>query len=269
MSEIKEFYNSIPPFTRYFMTGVFIQSFAMTYKFVSPYSLLLSFEQVFQLKSQFWRLFTTFLFAGPFSQGFLFSLLMMYFSLSKIEMHFKAKHAEFMTLILFCAVVCTFYAFIYGEYMVMHKSFLFALMYCWCKLEPDMTVSLWGFPVKSANLPWVMLFLSILTAGDPFQDLIGIAAGHTYIYIRLILPVSHGYHLLKSPHIWSKYLLDLVDYYYPRGGLNRRNIWGMGNDRQAGGSARVEGGGIREEPQANSGARFRAFGGSGVRLGGN
>ena len=114
--------------------------------------------------------------------------------------------------------------------MVMHKPFLFALMYCWCKLEPDMTVSLWGFPVKSANLPWVMIFLSILTAGDPFMDLIGIAAGHTYIYIRLILPTSHGYNLLTKPHNWSKYLLALADYYYPNG-ASRRNIWGMGNDR--------------------------------------
>lgn len=41
-----------------------------------------------------------------------------------------------------------------------------------------------------------MLVLSIITGGDPFKDLIGIAAGHTYIYIKLILPTSHGYNLL-------------------------------------------------------------------------
>jgi hypothetical protein len=66
MSEIAAFYKSIPPFTRYFMTGVFALSFAMTYKIMSPYSMLLDFPSVFK-KLQIWRLFTTFLFAGPFS----------------------------------------------------------------------------------------------------------------------------------------------------------------------------------------------------------
>ena len=66
MSEIMEFYKSIPPFTRYFMTGVFALSFMITYKMVSPYSILLDFSLVFK-KLQLWRLFTCFLFAGPFS----------------------------------------------------------------------------------------------------------------------------------------------------------------------------------------------------------
>ena len=61
-------------------------------------------------------------------------------------------------------------------------------MYVWCKLEPDNTIMLWGFPVKSSNLPWVLTGLSVLMGGDPFKDLIGIAAGHTYIYLKLVLP---------------------------------------------------------------------------------
>ena len=192
MSEIVEFYKSIPPFTRYFMTGVFSLSFLLTYKLISPYKIILDFALVFK-KLHLWRLFTCFLYAGPFSQSFLFSLLMMYFSLSRIELYFKNKAPEFMTLVIFSALFNMFYAFIYGEYMILHQPFLFSLLYIWCKLEPETTVSLWGFPVQSANLPWVMLVLSIITGGDPFQDLIGIAAGHTYIYIKLILPNSHGY----------------------------------------------------------------------------
>ena len=124
---------------------------------------------------------------------------MMYFSLSKIEEYFKNKAAEFMTCIVFVCFFSMLYAFIYGDYMVMHQPFLFALMYVWCKLVPDSSVSLWGFPVVSANLPWVMLVLSVVTGGDPFKDLIGMAAGHTYIYIRMILPNSHGYQLLRRP----------------------------------------------------------------------
>ena len=64
-----------------------------------------------------------------------------------------------------------------------------------------MEVSLWGFPVKAANLPWVLLLMSVITAGDPFKDLIGIAAGHTYMYLKVIMPQSHGYNLLATPKL--------------------------------------------------------------------
>lgn len=60
--------------------------------------------------------------------------------------------------------------------------------------------------MKSSNLPWVLVLLSVLTGGDPFKDLIGIAAGHTYIFLKTILPRSHGYDLLKTP----KFIIKLV-----------------------------------------------------------
>jgi hypothetical protein len=110
---------------------------------------------------------------------------------------------------------CLFYSIIYGDYMILHVQFVFSLMYVWCKLEPDSQVSIWGFPVKSGNLPWVLILLSILTGGDPFKDLIGIASGHTYIYLKKVLPLSHGYNLLTTP----KLIEDLV---------RRLEIWGNG-----------------------------------------
>ena len=39
----------------------------------------------------------------------------------------------------------------------------------------------------------------LFTGGDPFTDLIGVAAGHMYIYLKTILPDSHGYDLVKTP----------------------------------------------------------------------
>ena len=83
--------------------------------------------------------------------------------------------------------------------MVLMSSFVFSVLYVWCKNEPDKQVSIWGFPVQSGNLPWALLVLSILTGGSPFNDLIGIAAGHTSIFLKMTLPVSHGYNLLKTP----------------------------------------------------------------------
>ena len=39
----------------------------------------------------------------------------------------------------------------------------------------------------------------LFTGGNPFNDLIGVATGHTYVYLKTILPDSHGYDWLKTP----------------------------------------------------------------------
>lgn len=137
MDELKKFFFDIPPFTRYFMTGVFASSFCMTYGILSPYAMLLDFESVFK-KLQLWRLITTYLFAGRFSQSFLFTMVMMYFTMRRTEEYFKSKYPDFVTLVVFLMFATMFYSFIYGEYMVLNSSFIFALMYVWCKLEPDL-----------------------------------------------------------------------------------------------------------------------------------
>lgn len=81
-------------------------------------------------------------------------------------------------------------------------------MYVWCKLVPDATILLYFWPVQSKNLPWVLLAFSIITGGDPFTDLIGIAAGHSYIWLKHVIPQSHGYNFLATPR-WAH---DLVKY---------------------------------------------------------
>ena len=174
MSDIKAYFMSIPPFTRYFTSIVFVSSMLMTYGLISPYKYFLFYELVFK-HGHIWRLITTFLYAGKFGPSFLFGMLMLYFTCKRTEEWFKNKGQELMTLILFNAFMIMIYSAIYGNSMVLHQSFIFSLMYVCCKLDPDSMVSIWGFPVQSSNLPWVMLLLGVLQGGDPIPDLIGIA----------------------------------------------------------------------------------------------
>lgn len=90
------------------------------------------------------------------------------------------------------------------------EAFKFSVLYVFCKNEPDRPMSIWGFPVTSGNLPWVLVVLSILTGGDPFTILIGIAAGHTYIFLKITLPNSHGYNLLKTPSLFERLVNEII-----------------------------------------------------------
>lgn len=46
MEGLKEIYMKVPPVSRYYITLVFLLSFATTYKILSPYSIILDFEKV-------------------------------------------------------------------------------------------------------------------------------------------------------------------------------------------------------------------------------
>lgn len=96
-----------------------------------------------------------------------------------------------------------------GDYMVMQNQFIFSLIYVWARNVPDQQMSIWGFPVQSKNLPWVLMAFHLFTGGNPFNDLIGVATGHMYYYLKAILPESHGYDLLKTPSVADKLVLWL------------------------------------------------------------
>ncbi len=83
MDDIRASINQIPPVTRYTLGVTLLLSFCLTYQIISPYSVMLDWPSVFQ--GQVWRIFTTFIFVGPFSMGFLFGMMMIYYTLSNIE----------------------------------------------------------------------------------------------------------------------------------------------------------------------------------------
>ena len=105
-----------------------------------------------------------------------------------MDEYFKTKPNELLTLLFFNAICVMIFSALYGNSIVLHGSLIFSLIYTMCKLQPDMMMSIWGFPVQAAYLPWVLMFLNVIQGGDPIQDLIGVAAGHCYIYVKTVLP---------------------------------------------------------------------------------
>ena len=125
--------------------------------------------------------------------------MMIYYTISSIEEHFEKRQADLATMLVFNAVIAMLFAFLANDYSVMESPYIFSLIYVWSKFVPDRQMSIWGFPVQSLHLPWVLMGFHLFTGGNPFNDLIGVAAGHSYIYLTTVLPESHGYELLKTP----------------------------------------------------------------------
>ena len=155
---------------------------------------------------------------------------MLFYTFKACEEFYKQRYPEYIFMLLFNAVMTFVYSWIYGSYAVLMASFVFSVLYVWCKNEPDRTVSIWGFPVQSGNLPWALLAMSVLTGGNPFNDLIGIAAGHTYVFLKMTLPVSHGYDWLKTPKFIENIVNDIIRKSNQPGVGNSR-VYNLGGDR--------------------------------------
>lgn len=153
--------------------------------------------------------------------SFIFTMLMIYWGINSIETYFDKRQADLATLLLFNALVTLFFAWLADDSFVMQDKFIFSLIYVWSKLVPDQPTSIWGFQFKSVNLPWVLMLYHLLTGHNPFSDLIGVAAGHTYIYLKMVLPESHGYDLIKTPKFMER-LVDKINKWFEDANPRRR-----------------------------------------------
>ena len=114
------------------------------------------------------------------------------------------------------------YALILGDnyWYMLFSPFVMANLYVWAKYEPQMEIRIYMFPVSSGNLPWALVVLHLLLGADIFSDLIGIAAGHTFVFLKVILPRSHGYTLLYTPKILEYYVEKAITYRNGRARVN-------------------------------------------------
>ena len=86
---------------------------------------------------------------------------------------------------------------------------LFSMIYIESKRDPEKMTMVWFIVVKSkycfiylfldAYLPFVLLGFSVVTGGDIVGDIVGIAAGHLYYYIKDLAPINHQLDILKTP----------------------------------------------------------------------
>ena len=194
-----------------------------------------------------WRVLTSSLFLGGFSFGFVMQLYFLTNFGAKLEQNqrFSNSPGEYL---FFLIVVTTFVAILSlliawpRGYPLTGPSVIFAVIYYWSRCEPEAPLSIWGFQVKGYQLPFALIFVTLLMGGDIWRDILGLAAGHLYHFLRDVVPVVYRVNLLKSP----KFFINFVD-----SKLNPPRAF-----RQP----------AQQPPPQN---QPRMFGGGGYRLGGN
>ena len=149
--DIKVAILKIPPYTRYYIIGVILMTFLISYPIIqiAPYAIL---DYELSLKKfQIWRLFSNFLIAGKFSFFFIFYIMMTYNVWKDFEDNaiLNKKYSDFTMMLMYLIGFLLLLNYFITEKVFLSMELLFSLMYVDSKRSPDKPVSLYGFKMKS------------------------------------------------------------------------------------------------------------------------
>jgi Derlin-2/3 len=213
-------FKGLPPVTRTLLVVLFSTTCLVVAGFVDVHIIFLDWFQVTR-KYQFWRLFTGALFLGGFSFGFVMQLYFFTNFGSKLETHQRFNQpGDYLFFLIVISVLVAIFSLLLQwprGYPMTGPSIIFALIYYWSRCEPEARMSIWGFEVKGYQLPFALVFLTMLMGGDIWKDVLGIAAGHLYHFMKDVVPVEYKMDLLKTPRLF-KHLVGRVSRTQPQVG---------------------------------------------------
>jgi Derlin-2/3 len=199
---ISDWYKELPLVTKLFLTGTLLTGALASFNMINPMSLACIWPLIIN-KFHFWRLFTPFIFAGSFSFNFAMHLYVLYENCRRYEQNpFNTggggNSADVLFMVLFAMGVLNIAAY-FLEIPFMSEPLLYVIMYAWSRREPEAGLSMFGFKFKALYCPWVYVAIRILMGGSATLPLVGIAVGHVYYFLIEVLPMTHGYDLLRTP----------------------------------------------------------------------
>lgn len=212
MSSPQEMWESVPPLSRSWLGLCVLTTLGTRLSLINPYNIILLFPQVFE-NFEIWRLFTNFLFFGPFSFNWAIQmyLLVSYAARLESDPYRTTRGAtygdvgDFAFCLLFNAMLCLVVGWVM-ELVILGPVLSFSLLYLWSRRNPEAPVKIWMFALKGAQLPWALTALGFLMGNSPTMDLAGIFVGHVFYFLVEVLPLQRGHDVINTPD----WLLHLV-----------------------------------------------------------
>ncbi|ORX37185.1 Derlin [Kockovaella imperatae] len=179
--------GDIPPVTRSWIIAAVGTSVLVECQLIAPLQLYFSWKNAVG-HMQLWRFFTTFFYFGPLSFDLVFHLFfIMRYSRLLEENSFSNRRADYIYLLALCA---TFLLAISPLLTLpfLSSSLAFALVYIWSRRNPSIKMSLFGvITITAPYLPHCLVAFSWLLQGGfeaAVGDIVGILAGHTYVFLQ-------------------------------------------------------------------------------------
>uniref|UniRef100_A0A087YMA2 Derlin n=1 Tax=Poecilia formosa TaxID=48698 RepID=A0A087YMA2_POEFO len=254
MSDIGDWFRSIPLITRYWFAASIAVPFIGKLGLVDFRNLMLFPELVFSRFQQLWRPVTaTLYFPVTPNTGFLYlvNLYFLYHYSTRLETGaFDGRPADYVFMLLF-NWICIVITGLLMDMRLLMIPLIMSVLYVWAQFNSEMIVSFWfGTRFKAHYLPWVILVFNFIIGGSFMNELTGNLVGHLYFFLMFKYPMDlGGRSFLSTP--------DFLYRFFPntRGGVSG---FGVPPTRRP----------VPQEPPAAGGGGGRHNWGQGFRLGG-
>ncbi|QUC19505.1 uncharacterized protein UV8b_03746 [Ustilaginoidea virens] len=231
---LEEWFWEMPVCTRWWTAATVLTSALVQCHIVTPFQLFYSFRAVF-IKSQYWRLLTTFFYFGPFSLDLLFHIYFLQRYSRLLEESSGRSPAQFSWL-LFYAMASLIILSPLVSMPFLGQPLSSTLVYIWSRRNPDTRLSFLGLLVFTAPyLPWVLMTFSLFMHGSvPRDEIMGVVIGHVWYFFNDVYPpLYNGSRPLDAPSWWRRLFNGQVSE-ESRDGFNNDLIpAGGGRDRGA------------------------------------
>eukprot|EP00397_Hematodinium_sp_SG-2012_P036212 GEMP01039065.1.p1 GENE.GEMP01039065.1~~GEMP01039065.1.p1 ORF type:complete len:240 (-),score=34.64 GEMP01039065.1:1131-1850(-) len=214
MSQSPEaWFKALPPITRYGLVTIFATTCLVQVEILDPYLIIFQWPLIYQ-KLQIWRILTSMIFFGGFSFGFVFQMYFFTSFSTKLEKNeVFTQPGDYAFFLLFQTVfLCVFGVLLAWPmgFPMLGPSMIFAIIYYWSRREPYAQLSFFSFSIKAYQFPFVLMFVQVLMGNSLWADLIGLASGHLYYFLKEIVPAEYGYTILTTPAILNKVMSGVV-----------------------------------------------------------
>ncbi|CCW71511.1 unnamed protein product [Phytomonas sp. Hart1] len=195
---IETWFSSMGQITRFLLGYVLLSTSAIAFGALNP-SYLAVYYPSSSSYAEIWRPFTSALYFGPFSFPWIMTVLLFVTYANNNETRgFTNKTADFVYMLLFIilglGVIGAFISIPWTGH-----SFIMALCWIHCKRNVTDRILFFGFECRSAYFPWVLVIFEFFLAQSLLPNFLGILMGHLYLFLKDILPYTHGYNLLNTP----------------------------------------------------------------------
>lgn len=145
MSDVRDWFNSLPIFTRYWLLCTAVFTLIGRFGLINPRSLILTYDS-FVNNFEIWRAGTS-VFFYPLSPGtgfhFLINCYFLYnYSLRLERGEYDGRPADYCFLLLFNWICCVIIGLI-GEFPILMDPMVLSVLYVWCQLNKDAIVNFW------------------------------------------------------------------------------------------------------------------------------
>jgi len=205
---LEAWFWEMPFCTRWWTVATIATSALVQCHMVTPFQLFYSFRAVF-VKSQYWRLLTTFLYFGPFSLDLLFNVFLTQRYARLLEESSGRSPARFSWLLLYATTSLIVLSPLVSM-PFLGQPLSSTLVYIWSRRNPDTRLSFLGLLVFTAPyLPWVLLTFSLVMHGTiPRDEMMGVAIGHVWYFFNDVYPPLFNDSRPLDPPRWWRRLFD-------------------------------------------------------------